>query len=139
MNITIKEGNERFGVRAGAILLNNDESKIFVQKQDKMDCYVFPGGRVELVEDSEDTIKRELEEELGITNEDCKLRYIVESFVNRETKYHEIGFYYVVKIDENKYNYIYDKQYDSLDKNLLDYLFNFDFGSKITHFRSILQ
>lgn len=75
---------------------------------------MFPGGRIELHEDSHSAIKRELKEELNI-EEDVKLSYIGESFIDfPNLKYHEIGFFYKLTIDENKYEY-YDEEYDSLD------------------------
>ncbi len=100
MNITIKEDGIRFGVRAGAILYNEDKSKILLERQTK-DRYMFPGGRIEVCEDSESAIVRELEEELGI-NVDLKLKYIAELFLKIPNgKYHEIGFYYLAVIKEN--------------------------------------
>ena len=117
MNITIKKDDKRFGVRAGAIILNNDSTKVLIQKQSNMDCYVFPGGRVKVFEDSDDSIYRELEEELGINNEKVFLKYIVESFINKEIRYHEIGFYYLVKINEDKYNLDINKKHSSKDLN----------------------
>ena len=41
-----------------------------------------------------------------------------ESFIQfpNNKKYHEIGFYFIVKIDEQKYNYNLDKTYNSLDE-----------------------
>ena len=117
MIITIKDENNRFGVRVAAIIFNHDMSKIFMQKQNNHDYYMFPGGRLEIHEDSKTAILRELREELGI-NEDAKLKYITENFIQfpNNKKYHEIGFYFVVRIEEEKYNYKLDKTYNSLDE-----------------------
>lgn len=117
MVITIKDQDSRFGVRVAAILFNHDMSKIFMQKQNEKDYYMFPGGRLEVHEDAKTAIVRELDEELGI-KEDVKLKYITESFIQfpNNKKYHEIGFYFIVKIEEDKYNYKLDKAYHSLDE-----------------------
>ena len=116
MIITIKNENLRFGVRVGAIIFNKDFSKIFLQKQEKYDFYMFPGGRLEINEDTKTAIKRELEEELGI-KEDLKLKYICESFIKfPKSNYHEIGFYYITNIDESKYGYDKNVKYNSLDE-----------------------
>lgn len=117
MVITIKEQGSRFGVRVAAIIFNHDMSRIFMQKQNDNDYYMLPGGRLEVHEDSKIAILRELDEELGI-KEDAKLKYITESFIQfpNNKKYHEIGFYFIVKIDEQKYNYNLDKTYNSLDE-----------------------
>lgn len=110
MVITIKEQGSRFGVRVAAIIFNHDMSRIFMQKQNDNDYYMFPGGRLEVHEDSKTAILRELDEELGI-KENAQLKYITESFIQfpNNKKYHEIGFYFIVKIDEQKYNYNLDK------------------------------
>lgn len=117
MVITIKDQDNRFGVRVAALIFNHDMSKIFMQKQKDHDYYMFPGGRLEINEDAETAILRELDEELGI-NEDVKLKYIIENFIKfpNNKKYHEIGFYFVIKIDEQKYNYELEKVYSSLDE-----------------------
>ena len=47
-------------------------------------------------------MKRELEEELKIDLK-TKLKYTLEMIINvKDKKYHEIGFYYTSKIDEEK-------------------------------------
>lgn len=115
MVITIKDENNRFGVRVSAIIFNHDMSKIFMQKQKEF--FMFPGGRLEINEDSHEAILRELNEELGI-KEDVKLKYITESFISfpNNKKYHEVGFYFIVRINEEKYNYKDNKIYNSLDE-----------------------
>lgn len=60
MIITIKDDNNRFGVRVSGIIYNKDKTKIFMQRQGNHDFYMFPGGRIELHEDSLSAIKREL-------------------------------------------------------------------------------
>lgn len=101
MVITIKEEGMRFGVRAGAIIYNEDKTKILMENQDN-GRYIFPGGRIDIHEDSEDAIARELKEELDL-EANLKLKYIVEMFLNSSNvKYHEIGFYYLSTINENE-------------------------------------
>lgn len=116
MVITIKDENNRFGVRVSGIIYNKDKTKIFMQRQGNHDFYMFPGGRIELHEDSYTALKRELKEELNI-EENIHLAYIGESFIQfPNIKYHEISFFYKLIIDEDKYKY-YDEEYDSLDLN----------------------
>lgn len=116
MAITIKEEGIRFGVRAGAIIFNKDLTKIFMQKQNDNDYYMFPGGRLELLEDTNSAIKRELQEELNI-KEEVLLKFTAESFIQfPKGKYHELGYYFITKIDEEKYNYKDNEEYNSLDE-----------------------
>lgn len=115
MNLTIKNDNFRFSLRVAAIIYNKNMDKIFVEKNPKHDFYVFPGGRVETNEDTDYAIKRELKEELNI-EEEMHLNFISENFIKfPNLNYHEVGFYYLIKIDEDKYGYNLDKEYESLD------------------------
>jgi len=101
MVITIKEEGMRFGARAGAIIYNEDKTKVLLENQDN-ERYMFPGGRIDVHEDSETAIVRELKEELNLET-DLKLKYIVEMFLDSsKTKYHEIGFYYLSTIKESE-------------------------------------
>jgi 8-oxo-dGTP pyrophosphatase MutT (NUDIX family) len=115
MVITIKEDGMRFGVRVVGIIFNNDMTKVFMQRQCDHNFYMFPGGRLEIHEEAEVAIKRELKEELGI-EEEVQLKYIAESFIKfPNLHYHEIGFYFITRIDENKYGFNDMEEYDSLD------------------------
>lgn len=100
MIITMREEGTRFGGRVGAIIYNKEKTKILLENQnDKL--YMFPGGRIDVHEDSQTAIERELKEELNVSA-DLKLKYIVEMFLKSpKTKYHEIGFYFITQIDEN--------------------------------------
>ncbi len=101
MVITIKEEGSRFGVRVGAIIYNEEKSKVLLENQDN-GRYMFPGGRIDVHEDSNTAIVRELKEELNLETEP-KLKYIVEMFLDSsKTKYHEIGLYYLLTISEDK-------------------------------------
>ena len=98
MMISIEEDEARFSGRAGAIIYNEDKTKILLENQGRF--YRFPGVRIDVHEDSQKAIKRELKEELNISAE-LKLKYIVELFLNSlKIKYHEIGFYFITQINE---------------------------------------
>ena len=117
MVITIKDEKSRFGVRVAAIIYNKDMSKVFMQRQGSHDFFMFPGGRLEIHEDAQNAIMRELNEELGIKENEVSLKYISENFISfPKQQYHEIGFYFVTKIDEEKYNYFSNNEYNSLDE-----------------------
>lgn len=116
MVITIKEDGTRFGVRVAGIIFNKDMTKVFMQRQGDHNFYMFPGGRLEIHEEAEVAIKRELKEELGI-EEEVELKYIAESFIKfPNLHYHEIGFYYITRIDENQYGFYDSEEYDSSDE-----------------------
>ncbi len=100
MVITIKEEGSRFGARVGAIIYNEDRTKILLENQEN-GRYMFPGGRIDVHEDSNTAIVRELKEELKLETKP-RLKYIVEMFLDSpKTKYHEIGLYYLLTIAED--------------------------------------
>ena len=112
MVITIKEEKTRFGARVGAIIYNETKTKILLEHQSNQ-LYMFPGGRIDIYENSQNAIKRELKEELNIKT-DLKLKYIVEMFLkSSKTKYHEIGFYFVTEINED----LVENNFKSLDSD----------------------
>lgn len=64
--------------------------------------WAFPGGRVQLGEDSIKSIKREMMEELGLEVKVERLLWLVENFFKYEGRdYHEIGMYYLVSDDKS--------------------------------------
>lgn len=112
MVITIKEDGIRFGVRVGAIIYNEDKTRILLEKQ-KENLYLFPGGRIDVFENSDNAIKRELKEELNLKAK-LRLKYVAEMFLKIPNgKYHEIGFYYLTSINENEI----PNNFKSLDSN----------------------
>lgn len=117
MVITIMNKNEKFGARAGAQIYNHDMTKILLQRQGKHELYVFPGGRIDMHEDSQTSIERELEEELGLKAKP-QLKFISEHFIKYPSlQYHEIGFYYAITINEKETEYNdYEKEYHSKDE-----------------------
>ena len=65
MDITIDVNDYKLNVRAACVIKHNN--KILVHKNINSNYYCLIGGRVKIGEDSETTIKREVEEETGVT------------------------------------------------------------------------
>lgn len=64
--------------------------------------WTFPGGRAEMGETSEETLAREMVEELGVTAKIGPLLWVVENFFHYEEKdWHELGFYYRMELPES--------------------------------------
>ena len=64
--------------------------------------WTFPGGRAEIGETSEETLRREMVEELGVTVEVGRLLWIVENFFHFEKRdWHELGLYYLMEVPES--------------------------------------
>ena len=75
-----EDGTKKFNYRVALLAVN--DNKILLQKSEKDSYYSLIGGRVQLFEDSEQAIKREVEEETGIllNSSEIKLVNIVENF-----------------------------------------------------------
>lgn len=63
MDITIDVDNYKLKVRTAGVIIHN--GKILVHRNINSDHYALIGGRVEIGEDSANTVKREIKEELG--------------------------------------------------------------------------
>ena len=64
MDLTIDIGNYRLNVRAAALIIHNN--KVLTHRNINKDHYCIPGGRIEIGESSEETVKREIQEELNV-------------------------------------------------------------------------
>lgn len=100
-DIRIKNGNKRFKFRVGGIVEN--KGKYLIVKMNENQFYCFPGGHVELFEDTKTAVVRELKEELYFDINVGNLVAINENFYSlREDDFHELCFYYYVRpTDEN--------------------------------------
>lgn len=98
--IVYDKGNKRFNYRAvGVIIFDN---KVLIHRAEKDDFWALPGGRVEFLEPSADTLVREMQEELGIDVQVQRLLWIAENFFEFEGKcFHELGFYHLLKLQDN--------------------------------------
>lgn len=107
MDLTIEVDDYKLNIRTAGIIIH--ENKILTHRDVNKDHYCLPGGRVQIGENSEETIKRELKEELGKEIEISKYISTIENFFEMENKkYHEIFFLYQVEFkneDDKKINY----------------------------------
>lgn len=95
-DILFKTDDYVFSYRVGGILIQQD--KILLQKP-KNDDYAIIGGHVAFGESTEDTLKREFEEELHVRVEVDKLIAVGEIFFPWGTKpCHQIALYYKVHL-----------------------------------------
>lgn len=79
--------------RQGHVLVHRASHELF---------WTFPGGRAEIGETSEETLRREMREELGTEVEIGPLLWSVENFFHFEKRdYHELGFYYRMTVPDH--------------------------------------
>ncbi|MGT2774489.1 NUDIX hydrolase [Streptococcus hyovaginalis] len=94
MDFRTKIDYHSFGVRVSALMLKDD--KLYLAKSPKDEYYLL-GGAILVNELTEDAIKREIYEEVGVEIEVGQLAFIVENHFSLEnTHYHQIEFHYVV-------------------------------------------
>lgn len=112
MDLTLDVEDYKLNIRAGGVIIHN--GKILVHKNINKDHYCLPGGRIEIGESSEQTIKREIYEELGKRIELIGYLATVENFFEMENKkYHEIFFIHKIEFENEE-----DKKIDYTMHNL---------------------
>lgn len=91
MDITIDLENYKLNIRAAVVIIHNN--KVLTHRNINSNHYALPGGRVEIGENSADTIKREISEEMGKKIEITGYISTIENFFEMNNqKYHEIMF-----------------------------------------------
>lgn len=106
--INFDRGNNRFNYRIVGVVINGD--KVLVHKAETDNFWTFPGGRAEFGETAEETIKREIKEELGLDIKVSRLLWFVENFFNyQEKNYHEIALYFLIEFPPSN-NYLFEKE-----------------------------
>lgn len=95
VRIDSEEGKFKFRVCG---ILKVKEKYLTVKIQGN-EFYCLPGGHVELGEDTDSAILREMKEELGYEVKIVKLVSIIQNFFKTKDNkvFHELGYYYIVE------------------------------------------
>lgn len=118
MDITIDVEDYKLNVRAAVIIIHNN--KILTHRNMESNHYALLGERVEIGENSEKTVKREVIEEIGKEIELTGYISTIENFFEmKSSKYHEIMFVYKAEFKREE-----DKKITETIKNIegKDYL-----------------
>ena len=103
MDLSVVLNNQKLNIRACAIIIHNN--KLLVHNNVNESHIALVGGRVEIGESSEQTIRREIMEEMGKEIEILEYVSTIENFFDADDMpYHEIMFVYRVdfKNEEDK-------------------------------------
>ena len=120
MDITINVENYKLNARAACIIKHNN--KILVHKNTNEDHYALLGGRIEIGESSEETIKREVLEELRKEIDITGYIATIENFFEMKgSKYHEYMFIYKAEFKEEKDKLIEETLRNMEGKDYLKY------------------
>lgn len=127
MDVKLINDKLKFKFRVAAIFINDNQ--LLVDKYGE-ESYCLPGGYVEIGEDSEKAIIRELKEETGLNFEIIKFGGIIENFFTnvRNQKTHGIDFYYFVKLNNDN---------QTIDKLNMNYVENDKSGTIEHHYNLI--
>lgn len=95
--IRFEEGDNCFNYRVAGVAIHED--LILVHRTEGDDFWVLPGGRPEFGETAEQTLKREISEEIGVDVEIVRTLWFVENFFTYAGKnYHEIAVYFLMQL-----------------------------------------
>lgn len=100
MDIKFETEGIKFNVRSSCIIKDKAHKKVILTNMKAItdhEAFLLPGGRLNLLENSTAAIKREIEEELGLSLE-YKLISIEENIVE-STKFQMLEFVYYTEID----------------------------------------
>jgi len=79
-----------------------DKKRVLLHTSEQDDFWSLPGGRGELLEPAEVTLKREMLEELDTEIEVIRLIWVVENFFDYDAKsYHELALYFLMAFSEH--------------------------------------
>ena len=120
MDLTIDIEDYKLNIRAACIIKHNN--KVLLHKTDSRNHYCLIGGRVEIGENSENTIRREIKEELGKEIDIVGYVSTIENFFTFEgSKYHEYMFVYEAEFKDEKDKLIEDTLCNIEGKDYLKY------------------
>ena len=121
MDITIDVGEYKLNVRAAGVMIHN--GKVLVHKNMNSNHYALIGGRVEIGENSADTVRREIKEELGKDVQITGYVSTIENFFEMKgSKYHEYMFVYQAEFKEAEDKKIEEELKNEEGKDYLKYI-----------------
>ena len=86
-----------FNFRAAAVIVR--DGRVLLHRADYEDFWSLPGGRVEMLEESREALRREMLEELGEEVEVGRLIWVGENFFQFQgVDFHEMGMYFEVSL-----------------------------------------
>ena len=95
--IRIEDKDTCFNYRVVGVAIH--DNSVFLHQAEGEDFWTFPGGRAEFGESAEQTLRREMREEIGVDVEVVRLLWFAENFFTYAGKYyHEIALYFLMRL-----------------------------------------
>ena len=101
MDVTFEVANQKFNYRVCGIIIDNQ--KILAMRDECSPYYYLPGGRVKLGETAEESIQREMLEELQISPKIIRPLWLDQSFFTEDVNqkyYHELCLYFLLDVTQ---------------------------------------
>lgn len=112
MDLSLNIENYKLNIRAAAVIIHNN--KILVHRNINENHCTLPGGRIAIGESSEQTVKREIKEEMGKETKIIEYIGTIENFFEmNQKKYHEILFIHKLEFTNEE-----DQKIDYTMKNI---------------------
>lgn len=100
--ISFDRGGSRFIHRVAGMAFAGD--RVLLHRAETDDFLALPGGRVEMLETAQESLVREMQEELNVGVAVDRLVWVVENFFEyEERRCHELAFYYVMYLPAGCY------------------------------------
>lgn len=98
--IRFDEGTRRFNYRVAGVAVH--DGSVLLHRAGHESFWTLPGGRAEHGETAEQTVKREMQEELETDVDVVRLLWFVESFFDYDAlRYHEIALYFLIRFPDD--------------------------------------
>jgi ADP-ribose pyrophosphatase YjhB (NUDIX family) len=95
--IRFDEGGRRFNYRIVGVAIH--DGRVLLHRAGEETLWTLPGGRAEMGEAAEDTIRREMREELGTEVDVLRLLWCVEDFFDYNgLSVHELALYFLIRL-----------------------------------------
>lgn len=125
MDVTFKNGNEKFNYRVCAIIING--GRILAMKDERSPYYYLPGGRVQIGETAEYALLRECREELDAKPKIIRPLWLNQAFFTEDVekiRFHEICIYFLMDISQTDILSRGDKfsLFENNEKHLFEWL-----------------
>lgn len=131
MEIKFEQDGLKFNVRSSCIIKDNNHKQVLLSDMRGVKthkAYILPGGRLDVLENSNEAIIREIQEELGVDINPVLVS--VEEIIEKSTNFHMLEFIYYAEIDNFSLIKTLDDGWDKFKIVDLNEIDNYDIRPK---------
>lgn len=119
---TYQKGRCTFTYRVAAVILDDSElgakCRVLLHHSARDDFWSLPGGKVELREEAEKALLREMREELNSEVQIERMLWLVENFFEHAgEKHHELGLYFLARLPKGDPHLGGDGPFESIENH----------------------